>query len=349
MQTLEGATLCEKMGLSFEASPLATQFGADAMLKRLGVVSRRKGLATVGEIITAFELDAAGRSVDAGSVYKAQSSLRNVIKTAMGVADREAANGLSSSVLTAKLLQDYQAAKVRAAKDEGPEALQRALTTAASTVNQARMVVSERAAREARMRELRLPDLKEFRKWKPDGTTRKLRRPVDDATIERLRSASDDMWFKEPARWLALALCGNLGLRRGSAVMARWSWVRKVGGKWMLYILATDEAAPKGNEYAVRIVDSLWKDMCAVRQDGDYIVPGRTPRERDAVFERNVSWLRDLGLDVDKPNHELRAIFAQAMRRALGRDAASDALGHGDRKLLDVYTGRGSGESVRVL
>jgi hypothetical protein len=43
------------MGLAFEASPLATQFGADAMLKRLGVVARRKGLATVGEIITAFD------------------------------------------------------------------------------------------------------------------------------------------------------------------------------------------------------------------------------------------------------------------------------------------------------
>jgi hypothetical protein len=105
VQTLEGAALCERMGLAFEASPLAAEFGAEAMLRRTGVVARRKGLATVGEIITAFELDAAGRNVEAGSVYKAQAALRNVIKTAR-VTGREVANGLSSSILTAGLLQD---------------------------------------------------------------------------------------------------------------------------------------------------------------------------------------------------------------------------------------------------
>jgi hypothetical protein len=106
VQTLEGAALCEKLGLAFESAPLAAQFGADAMLRRLGIVSRRKGLATVGEVISAFELDAAGRNVDGGSVYKAQASLRNVIRTALGV-ERAEVDGLPASVLSAGLLQDY--------------------------------------------------------------------------------------------------------------------------------------------------------------------------------------------------------------------------------------------------
>jgi integrase len=353
VQTLEGATLCQKMGLPFESNEIASQFGADAMLKRLGIVARRQMIATIGEIITAFDLDAAGRDMQTDSVYKACSSLRNLLKTTLGLKTREEADALSSSILTAKLLQDYQAAKIKTAKDArdgGPDALGRALTTAASTVNQARSVVSERALREKRMRELRLPDLAEFRAWKPDGSTRKLRKPVDDDTIARLRDAIDDMWFHHPKRWLALALCGNLGLRRGSAVMARWTWVLRIAGKHRIYLLKTDEAAPKGNEYSVEIVDSLWTDMNAVRDTGsDYIIPGKTREERDAVLQENVQWLRDLGLDVGKPNHELRAIFAQAMRREYGRDAASEALGHGDKNLVDVYTGRGASKGVRVF
>jgi hypothetical protein len=104
-----------------------------------------------------------------------------------------------------------------------------------------------------------------------------------------------------------------------------------VGGERRIFVLDTDEAAPKGNEYSVRIEESVWADMCELRGDsaGDYIVPGANRKERDAVFEKNVSWLRGLGLNVNKPNHELRAIFAQAMGRAHGKQAASDALGHG--------------------
>lgn len=350
VQTLEGAALCARMGLEFQASPLAQQFGVDAMLERVKLLRRRIQAASIAEVCRAFELDCDGRGISTdnrGSGYKAVSSLKLVVRTVKGDVDLEKT---PATVLTPQLLEDYQAAKVKAAIEKGPAAVKTARTTIASTINQARMVVSERALQQENMRKLGLPDLEEFRAWKAEGTTRKVRRPVDDEVLARLRLAMDDLWFQAPARWLAAALCGNLGLRRGSAVMARWTWARRVGGKWRLFVVATDEAEPKGNEYSVEIDDGLWKDMCEVRQGGDYIVPGETLEARDAVFDANVDWLRGLGLNVNKPNHELRAVFAQAMDRAHGRAAASAALGHSEEKTTAIYTGRAQAAgSVRPL
>ncbi|MDR1280980.1 MAG: hypothetical protein LBK99_09185 [Opitutaceae bacterium] len=197
VETLNGAVTCARLGIDLPAmGEMAVRFGVEGLLDRLGVIGKRKGVASIGDVIAAFMADAPGRNIDTetgSSGYKAISALRLVIRTVHG----------------------------EAATTKGPASVAAARTTAASTVNQARMVVSERAMTGKAMRALRLPDLAKFRAWKPDGTTRRLRKPVDDLTLARLRSAMDDAWFNHPARWLAATLCGNLGLRRGSAVMAR--------------------------------------------------------------------------------------------------------------------------------
>jgi integrase len=331
------------------------------MLAKVGLLGRSAKPATIGEVIAAFEADCAGRGIQTAtgsSGYKAVRALRLVLKTVHGLVGDGPVDALPATVLTAELLQDFQARRVAAALREGPAAVQTARITAASTINQARMVVSGPAMREEQMRRLGLPDLEDFRAWRPAATTRKVRVPVDDVTLQRLRDEVDNLWLaadagddQARARWLAVALAGNMGLRRGSGVMARWSWVRLVGGKARIYILATDEAEPKGNEYSVEIEPSVWEDMQALRRVGmDYIVPGATAGERDAAFAANVEWLRGLGLNVDKPNHELRAVFLQAMDRVHGRQAASDAAGHDKPRTTEIYTGRGrSGHSVRAL
>lgn len=331
---------CERAGMPCPAQPDTD------VLKKLGLLKQRDELATIPEIEEAFKADASGRQLKERSAGNALSSLKLIIRTARG----DAAAGGSSSVLTERLFIDYEAAKIREAKPQGPAALRSALATAASTINQAKSVFCDEARRCERMRQLRLPDLQALRKYEPQGSTRRVRVPVDDTTLLRLKNAVDDFWFSAPARWLALALCGNLGLRRGSAKMARWNWVRSVGGEWRMYLIADSETEPKGNEYFVTLKRDLWQDMCAVRVAGsDFIVPGATVEDRDRVFDENVQWLRTMGLDVDKPNHELRAIFAQAMKREHGAAAASDGLGHGDPKLLPVYAGRGAEKAVRPL
>lgn len=360
--TLEGASMCQRLGLPLPAeNEVAKRFGVQGMLDRLGLLKRREVLATVGEVIAAFEADAPGRniSVETGSSgYKAVSALKLILKTIHGA--EVDVSALSAKVLTAELLQDFQARRVAAAVEKGPAAVQTARITASSTINQARMVLAAPAMREENMRALKLPDLEEFHAWKPSVTTRKLRVPVDDVTLARLRTEVDGLWFAADAgddaaraRWLAVALAGNVGLRRGDAKRARWSWVRVIAGKPRLYVVATDESEPKGNEYSVELDPGVWADMQAMRRPGEvYVVPGATVEERDEIFTANAEWLRGLSpvLHVDKPNHELRAVFLQAMDRAHGRQAAQEAAGHDKARTTEIYTGKGrSAKSVRAI
>lgn len=361
-QTLEGAEICAKMGLPVPENELATRFGAQGMLDRLGLVRKKQPLATIGEVIEAFESDCPGRNISTGtgsSAYKASSALKMILREVKKVTS-EAAEALPASVLTPELLQDFQSLRTAAAVANGPAAVQTARVTAASTINQARMVVAAPAMQEASMRALRLPDLEAFRAWKPSATTRKLRIPVDDVTLERLRAKMEDLWLaadggdeKARAQWLASALSGNIGLRRGEGVAARWDWVRVMSGKPRIFIVTDGDFAPKGNERSVEIEATVWADMQALKREGAvYIVPGATMEARDEVFSENATWLRALSpvLNVDKPNHELRAVFLQAMDRAHGREAAQEAAGHDKARTTEIYTGRGgSRKSVRAL
>ena len=359
VNTLEGAAICAKMGLALPQNDLADQFGVQGMLKKLGLLTRKRTLATVGELIAAFEADAPGRDLAKKTVGAASSSLRLILREVIKI-EGPAVDMLPASVLKWTLLQDFQALRVAAASPAGPAAVKTARITAASTISQARVVIGEPSMREANMRALLLPDLEEFRAWQPAASTRKVRVPVDDITLERLRSEVDALWFAADAgdqaaagRWLAVALAGNVGLRRGDAKWARWSWVRNEGGKPKLYNVASDEAEPKGNEYSVPLDASVWKDMQALKVEGSaYVLPGATVEERDRIFDVTAKWLRGLApaLDVDKPNHELRAVFLQAMDRVHGRQAASEAAGHDKMRTTQIYTGKGGGsKSVRAL
>jgi integrase len=338
----------ERLRARLEAGNIRTAIPSDPDLaKKLGLMRQRTDLATIGELEVAWTLDAGGRNLKERSWKNYWSSLHLILRTVCG--EEKDTTALRTSIITEELAHDYEAAVIRAHKERGPADRRSALVTAASTWNQARSIFAAPALKGAHVRALKLPDFAGFRSFTPQAGTTRVRTPVDDTTLERLARGADDLWFSAPARWLALALCGNLGLRRGSAKLARWDWVRRIQGQWRLYLLTTDETAPKGNEHFVTIDDSLWADMCEVRQGGDYIVPGNTIEERDLVFDANVTWLRGLGLDVDKPTHELRAIYAQAMKRQHGAQAAQDAMGHTDGRTTQGYTGRGSEKSVRPL
>ena len=336
----------ERIRSRLEAAGIRTNVaGNEQLATRIGLLRTRTDVATFDEIETAYLADVAGRTIKPRSAGSAVSSLRLVVATVKGAGVD--VGGLRATVLTAELLHDYEAAKIATAKEEGPAALERALTTAASTITQARAVFCDEALQGAHMRQLKLPDLAAFKKFSAKGSTRKVRVEIDDATLERLRVASDDLWFQSPARWLAFALCCGVGLRRGEAKRARWDWVRQIRGTWVIYLVTSADGAPKGNEHKKEIKPSLWQDICEVRGTGDYIIPGTTEDDRDAVLGENVQWLRAFGFEMDKPNHELRAIYLQALDRVHGRAAAQLGGGHSDKRTTEVYTGRGTAPAVR--
>ncbi len=322
-----------------------------ALRAKLGALRIRQDLPNLDEIIAAFMADVPGREISDNAARAYTNYLRRIVRIVHQVDDVRA-GAMKANVIRPELFQDYQSFAIEAARPNGPAAMITARNTSFSAINQAQAVFSVDAMQGRHMRALQLPAelVTRLRGFQPKGTTRKVRVETSDELRETLRAGAEDLWFTAPARWLALALCGNLGLRRGSAKMARWDWVRRVGGQWRMYLVATDENSPKGNEQFVTVRDDVWQDMCELRQAGsDYIVPGARLEDRDRVFDENLQWLRCLGVDADKPTHELRAIFAQEMKRQHGAQAAQDGLGHGDARTTEIYTGRGTTKSVRTL
>ena len=353
---LKKAVQLERLRARMEIGGMKTDIGGDVSVlnrypqlkARLAGLRLRTDLPTVAEVEAAFRADATGRELSERVMDAYWTYLRKIIRT-VHTCDNERANAFKVSVCTPELLHDYQAAMIALAKPSGPAAIEAARTTSFSAINQVQSIFSTVALQGARMRALKLPVeiTTPFAKFRAEGTTKKIRVEVDDVTIARLREASDDLWFTAPARWLAFALAGGIGLRRGEAVMARWSWVRQIRGNFTMFLVASDESTPKGNEHKKEIDPGLWADMCAIRQPGDYILPGNTREERDAALEANTPWLRELGLDVNKPNHELRAIYLQVLDRKHGRSAAQRAGGHGSASTTEIYTGRGTAPSAR--
>lgn len=352
LQTIDGARACAAVGIEPPPNPFRPNgtepdaYGLEALLAKLNILRRRARVATIGELITALETDAIGRELSEKAITGYRSALRTILRTVHPKID-PASHPVT--VLTAQLLDDYKSAKIAAAKQLGPDKRASNQRTIAANARQAQAVLSDDAQRQPAMRALQLPDLTPFRTWRSGYSTRKIRAELDDATIERLRHTLDDLWFNDPAAWLALSLAGNLGLRRGEATLARWSWVRMIRQAPVIYLVKTDEAQPKGNERKLSIPPDLWADICAHRTTSDYILPGADRAERDAVFNRTAKLLRTLGLEVGKPNHELRALQMQAADRAGGRENAQLVGGHGDRRTTEIYTGRGTGQTIRVL
>jgi integrase len=350
LRSIDAARLAAHLSLENPPlDPTAQALGLTDLLERLRLLRRRQAPATLGQLITAYEADAPGRALKARSAYQAIASLRIILRALHPGMTNTEIDALPASTLTAELLEDYKNAKLRASRDLGPSAQASTQATIASTARQAQSLLAREALAQAHLRELTLPDLTPFTKWKSGFSTRRLRQELDDNTLSRLAATVEDLWFNDPPAWLAICLAGNLGLRRGEATRARWSWIRLIAGVPTIYIVRTDDSAPKGNERRLTIDPTVYADMCAHRATSDYILPGATLTDRDAIYDRTKTILRAHGLPAGKPNHELRALQLQRAQRQGGMDNAQRVAGHSDRSTTEIYTGRGTGQTVRVL
>ncbi len=347
VHTLNGARAAQAVGIDLPHNALADHYGVGAMLRKIGIIRRNADLATIAQLIDAWHEDAPGRSkLSARHAKNAPWALLKILRT---VHPGKTVEQFSTAILTAELLEDYQAARARAAQTLGPRQQESARITTASMVNQARSVVSDLALRQSHMRALTLPDLTKFKNWKRTGSTRRIHEELDDATMARLATLIDDLWFNDPAAWLALSMAANIGLRRSEATRARWAWVRFIRDIPTIYLVRTDTDQPKGNERKLEIPLNLWQDMLEHRTTSEYILPGDTLKTRDAIFKRTTVMLHSAGIDAIKPNHELRAVQLRSVRDLHGSAAAQLSGGHSDQRTTEIYTGKGTGKTVRTF
>lgn len=357
----------ESMGeLSFEAARRLVKTKREATaengyLERWGLLKMRSDFSTFGELFAAYDVFTAGLDIEEGTVNGNKRALGNVMRTLKGDAFDVETSRLGE--LTVGLVKEYEAAMIAARKakaeaegwdkEKRAEQLAAAARTAGSVWNQAKSLFSAEAIASPAYKKLSLPDLEELRPLRIGSSSIvAYRRPAEEV-LNAIRAAVPGLKESDPAMWLALNLEVNVAMRRKSGVWAKWDWLQNRGvdldGRevWMCQI-----AVAKGNQSEVRMDPDLVQEMLKLKPaaGAEYIVPGEDEEAREDVFVRLCAWLRGMGLDVNKPNHELRKWCADTMKEKHGLTEASNMLGHSDQKLTTaVYVRHRTTKDVRVI
>ena len=244
-----------------------------------------------------------------------------------------------ASVLTAKLIRDFEAAEeARIVRDRGG-AFDRASelrvrTSIGSTVRQARSIFSRKYLHW--YENLSLPNLEEF---KAQGVLAPRRRgdprPLDEAAIAAMFAASKQLAIDDPSCYVAFILFALLGMRNTEISQARKGWLRRNGTGWMLDIIDRPEEnffckgyerhLPIGPEI-VNLLDQYYKQS----PDGDFIVPAPNKTEREKIVDRrHAQWCGQWIKDYTKVSYELRRYAGSLILKKTGSIvAAKKFLGH---------------------
>jgi hypothetical protein len=263
----------------------------------------RNDNASIRELIAKYQENASQRPSTLRSNVR---SLRMIVKTVHG-GDPDAR---PTSLLTANLIREFEKrqldrAQKRATAATRPTVIQRARTSTASYVRQARSIV---ALRKMKFYEaLKLPDLAGFRGESVETPQRSLPRPLDMKALTAMEAAEPTLAKDDPGAYVAHLLFSRLGLRNIEIVNARIHWISD--GSIGIVNRPEENFFPKGCEGWVPIASDVLKEilrfqpLCA---DG-YLVPGANRTERhDAVYRRHSKWVTQWIKDRTKTSYELR-------------------------------------------
>lgn len=254
-----------------------------------------------------------------------------------------------ATVLTAKLVRDFEAAEeTRIERDRGG-ALDRASelrvrTSIGSTMRQARSIFSRKFLHW--YEDMKLPNLDEF---KAQGVLAPRRRgdprPLDEAAIAGMFAASKQLAVDDPSCYVAFILFALMGMRNTEICKARKGWLRRIdNGGWMLDIIDRPEEnffckgyerhLPVGRE----IVDLL-NQYYRHSPDGAFLVPAAHKTDRDnIVMDRHRIWAAQWIKGYTKVSYELRRYAGSLVLKKTGSImAAKKFLGHANAATTEKW------------
>lgn len=326
----------------------------------LALTKSRNEHSTFAALFAAYRTACEARNIAAATVERNILDMQLLVRSVHGKTFSVEAARIN--LCTEQLLIDFRAARMTALKRRAaaekwtPELYARKLhstrVTIKSTIHHARSLFAQTVLQERAYRELTLPspiELTKFMKFRPGGgTTREFEMP-DAAVLERLRDGATLFRSTRKDLWFALVLTANFGMRRKSALHARWSWFRTLpaGGATAHVRVA------KRNLSRVGVSTATWAEMQRLRPpqgDEDYILPG-DDAARDALLTELAQWLRQIGFDEARcPVHELRGLFVNAMTAEHSLTDATAAVGHSTEKTTRAsYLARGTDKAVDVI
>jgi integrase len=244
-----------------------------------------------------------------------------------------------SSILTAKLIRDFEAAEekriTRTSGGLDRAAELRVRTSIGSVVRQARSIFARKFMHW--FDNLNLPNLDDFRAQGVRAPKRRGDpRPLDESAIAAMFENSKRLAVDDPACYVAFILFALLGMRNSEIRFARKSWLRRLeNGGAMLDIINRPEEnffckgyerhLPVGPDI-VELLDRHYKHS----PDGDFLVPAGTKTEREIiVMDRHRIWAGQFIKGYTKVSYELRRYAGSLVLKKTGSlVAAKKFLGH---------------------
>jgi len=162
------------------------------------------------------------------------------------------------------------------------------------------------------------------------GKHKSFRAPPESA-IHRLETDLKAMRWEAPGRWLAAMLCGNIGLRRSEGIYASLDQfvVSTINGQRAVSFVVdiTTDRGVKGSQGIVPVDLSIYEQIMDTVKWTGYVLPG-TKTARENYYRANSKWLRSIGWDRARPNHELRKYFGAHVATKYDIFTAQSALRH---------------------
>jgi site-specific recombinase XerD len=263
----------------------------------------RNDNAKIVELIARYERNASQRR---DTIRSNVRSLRMIVKTVhAGDPDIK-----STSLLTANLVREFENRQIESAEKRATTAtrsvvIERARTSTASYVRQARSIV---ALRKMKFYEgMKLPDLTAFRGETVETPHRSLPRPLDMTALTQMNAAAPALSKNDPGGYVAHLLFSRLGLRNIEIVNARVHWISN--GSIGIVNRPEEDFFAKGCEGWVPVAADVLNKILSFQPlctDG-YLVPGANRTQRhDAVYRRHSKWVSQWIKDRTKTSYELR-------------------------------------------
>jgi integrase len=306
---------------------------------------------TIGEYLAAVQ---AAADVAPSSMKFYGQCLRNIAAAAFGIAGDETRfdyrtggaaawqariDRIQLDKLTPARVQAVLNERIAAARGN-PLAEQKARTSAATTLRQAKCLFSPR---------LKLPFAKVPNPFEgvsvKAGGIRRYQSTIDAGQL--LRAAQAELADTDPEAFKVVLLGLGAGLRKAEIDNLQWQQIDSAAGK--IRILTTASFAPKsdGSEGEVFVDPGLCAALDAYRPKatGLYVLESRlaarpqSPKSFRAAltFKRCYAWLRSKGVLTQKPLHTLRKEFGSLINAAAGIHAASSQLRHAQIGLTAQY------------
>ena len=250
----------------------------------------------------------------------------------------------SLDVLTPASVQKWRLEYVK--RSSTPAEERSRMTSCNSTIRQARSLFSEKVVE--LLPDLRLPDPAPFRKAKFfSRQNSKYFSRIDPKKL--IQDANEEFRESDPPVFLAMLLALSTGLRRGEIDSLQWKQVDFK--KKLIRVESTDAADLKTVDSRAEVpIDAVTADILYEffkKREGEFVIDGSGissgPQKwgrkyrANAVFERVIEWLRDHGVDTQKPIHELRKELGALATELHGIYGASRLLRHSNIATTEAH------------